>query len=111
MFVRAEKGKGLSVIYHRNDGGKLIKTGGSPAWRNSNPGNIRSLGDFAKENGSIGEVSGFAVFPDYETGRRALSRLLRGEKYRDLSIFKAVAKYAQRKIKMMFQTTENFSKV
>lgn len=37
MFVRAEKGKGLSVIYHRNDGGKLVKTGGTPAWRNNNP--------------------------------------------------------------------------
>lgn len=93
MFIRAEKGKGLSVIYHRNDGTKLIKTGGTPAWRNNNPGNIRFY-RFAKENGSIGNASGFAIFPDYDTGRRALARLLRGEKYQSLSIFDAVATYA-----------------
>lgn len=79
MFVRAEKDKGSSIVYYRNDGGKLVRTGGSSAWRNNNPGNIRSLGNFAKENGSIGEAKGFALFPDYETGRRALARLLRGE--------------------------------
>lgn len=89
MFVRAENGKGLKTIYYRNDGGKLIKVGGSRAWRNTNPGNVRSFGSFAKENGSIGEADGFAVFPDYETGRRALARLLRGKMYRDLSIFAA----------------------
>lgn len=94
MFVEADKGKGREVIYHRNDGGKLVKTGGSPAWRNNNPGNIRSLGSFAKENGSIGAVDGFAIFPDYETGHRALVRLLRTEKYWDSSIFNAVAAYA-----------------
>jgi hypothetical protein len=97
MFVSAEKGKGRRVVYHRNDGGRLIKTGGSPAWRNSNPGNIRSLGTFAKENGSIGAADGFAVFPDYETGRRALARLLRTKKYWGSSIFDAVASYAPAK--------------
>lgn len=93
MFVRAQKGKGLSVIYYRNDGARLIRTSGTPAWRNTNPGNIRSS-KFARENGSIGDTNGFAIFPDYETGRRALARLLRGEKYRNLSIFDAVATYA-----------------
>ncbi len=93
MFVRAVKDKGLRVIYHRNDGAKLIRTGGTPAWRNTNPGNIRSS-KFAKENGSIGDANGFAVFPDYEAGRRALARLLRGGKYQNLSIFDAVATYA-----------------
>ncbi len=94
MFVKAEKGKGRKVIYHRNDGGKLVKTGGSPAWRNNNPKNIWSLGTFAKENGSIGAADGFAVFPGYETGRRALGRLLRTKKYWSSSIFDAVAAYA-----------------
>ncbi len=94
MFVRAEKGRGRTVIYHRSDGGKVTRTGGTPAWRNTNPGNIRSLGGFALENGSIGRSDGFAIFPDYETGRRALVRLLRGKKYRDLSIFDAIASYA-----------------
>ena len=93
MFVQAEKGKGHSVIYHRNDGAKLIRRGGTPAWRNSNPGNMRSY-EFAKENGSIGTADGFAIFPDFETGRRALARLLRGKKYRNLSVFDAVATYA-----------------
>ncbi len=99
MFTRAEKGEGLSVEYHRNDGGKLIKTGGTPAWRNNNPGNIRSIGSFASENGSIGEANKFAIFPDYETGRRASARLLRGKGYWDLSIFDAIARYAPAKDK------------
>lgn len=77
MFVRAEKGAGLSVIYHRNDGAKLNKWGGTSAWRNSNPGNIRSS-KFAKKNGSIGEVNGFAVFLKFRKGppraRSAASR-------------------------------------
>lgn len=64
MFIRAEKGKGLRITYHRNDGGKLIRIGGSRAWRNNNPGNVVK-GPFSKENGAIGESEGFAVFPDY----------------------------------------------
>lgn len=98
MFVSAERGKGRSVVYRRNDGGILIRTGGTPAWRNNNPGNIRSS-SFAKENGAIGNSDGFAIFPDYETGSRALARLLRGGKYRDLSIFDAIARYAPAKDK------------
>lgn len=98
MFVRAEEGKGSRIIYHRNDGGKLIKIGGSPAWRNNNPGNVIKS-PFARENGSIGYANKFAVFPDYETGRKAMARLLRGGKYRELSVFDAVAAYAPAKDK------------
>ncbi len=94
MFVRAEKGKGSRIVYHRNDGGKLIKAGGSPAWRNNNPGNLRSFGTFAKENGSIGAFDRFAIFPDYDTGRRAMARLFRGSKYQSLSIYTAIEVYA-----------------
>ena len=93
MFVRAEKGKGLRVIYYRNDGGKLIRAGGTRTWRNNNPGNVIK-GTFARGNGGIGEASGFAIFPDYETGRRVIARLLRTKKYHEKSLFDAVKAYA-----------------
>ncbi len=80
-----------SVIYYDEEGNKLIRYWksyeGQPAgqastrsWRNNNPGNL-SMGAFAKKNGAIGGAGRipnnenkdlkFAVFPDYETGRKA----------------------------------------
>ena len=93
MFIRAESGKGSSVIYYDSDGSFTVCKGGSRAWRNTNPGNIRN-GDFARGAGAIGKAGGFAVFPDFPVGRAALSSLLKGPNYVNLSIYNAVAKYA-----------------
>lgn len=70
-----------------------VKFGGSRAWRNNNPGNLE-YGEFAKEYGAIGTDGRFAIFPDRETGDAAKIALLKGSKYKDLTISKAIAKYA-----------------
>lgn len=87
------KGDKNDVVYTRKDGGTYRKTGGTRAWRNNNPGNLKYY-DFAKRMGAIGQAGGFAVFPDEETGRRAMQSLLRTESYRNLSIANAISKYA-----------------
>ncbi len=81
------------VVYTRSDGNKLIRSGGTRAWRNNNPGCLR-YSDFTKHQGAIGEAGGFAVFPDEETGMRAISALLKSDKYKKLTISQAISKYA-----------------
>ncbi|MCP5467822.1 MAG: hypothetical protein H7A32_00960 [Deltaproteobacteria bacterium] len=70
-----------------------LRSGGTRAWRNNNPGNIRN-GKFADNHGAIGEAGGFAVFPDEVTGESALVSLLKTTTYQNLSIDEAVARYA-----------------
>lgn len=78
----------------RADGSVEQRTGGTLAWRNNNPGNIRA-GQFATNHGAIGTgPGGFAVFPDEATGARAVGSLLQTNAYRDLSINDAVMRYA-----------------
>lgn len=79
------------VTVDRPDGTSETRTGGSRAWRNNNPGNIRS-GSFANRYGAIGEAGGFAVFPDEETGQNASIALLRTSTYADLSVDQAIAR-------------------
>ncbi len=81
------------VVYTRANGNKFKRSGGTRAWRNNNPGCIR-YSDFAAEQGAIGKAGGFAVFPDEETGRRAIAELLKSDKYCNLSIGQAITKYA-----------------
>jgi hypothetical protein len=75
-FVRAIQGKKNSVIYFSAKGDRLICRNGTWAWRNNNPGNIIK-GLKARKLGSIGTAGGFAVFPDYETGREIAGGRLR----------------------------------
>lgn len=81
------------VIYSNSDGSKHRRTGGTRAWRNMNPGNIR-YSDFARRAGAIGEAGGFAVFPDEETGMQAISQLLRSDSYNRLTVAGAISRYA-----------------
>ncbi|MBI4406256.1 MAG: hypothetical protein HY537_19005 [Deltaproteobacteria bacterium] len=97
MFIRAVQGKGRSVIYFSSDGKRLIRSGGSPAWRNNNPGNLRK-GTRWKEWGSIGLVGGFCVFPDYATGRNANRSLLKST-YLNFTLYRLPTRYAPRKHK------------
>lgn len=84
---------GKDVIYTNPDGSRYRYTDGTRAWRNNNPGNIR-YSDFSRRMGAIGEAGGFAVFPDVETGRRAIAALLRSDSYNNLTIAGAISRYA-----------------
>jgi hypothetical protein len=70
-FVRAQAGPKNSVIYTDTDGKQFQFSGGNWTWRNHNPGNLRP-GAVSRRNGQIGRAGGFAVFPDYDSGHRAL---------------------------------------
>lgn len=73
---------------------KKIYEGGSKAWRNNNPGNLK-YGDFAKGAGSIGEdYSGFAIFSSYDDGFKALKKLLKTDTYQKLTLEEAIKRYA-----------------
>src|SRR5258706_3024475 len=93
MYIRAKGGKGNSVVYYDQNENMVIRTGGSRAWRNNNPGNIRP-GKFSSKNGGIGSADGFEIFPTYQAGRQALAALLRGKTYSSLTLFSAIARYA-----------------
>lgn len=86
---------GRATIYKTPDGRYIRREGGTLAWRNNNPGNIRA-GEFAQANGAIGVgPSGFAIFPDEATGTAALTKLLaEGRSYRNNTVAGSIAKYA-----------------
>lgn len=113
-WIRAEEGSENSVIYYDEDGNKLtrfwkaypeqpVNEASTRSWRNNNPGN-HAMGDFAKGNGAIGSAGKipnkkkldlkFAVYPDYETGRKAQAvRLKEGAMYIDSTLNEFVRKY------------------
>jgi hypothetical protein len=79
------------VVY--TDGTKDRITG-NLNFRNNNPGNME-YGDLAKKYGAVGTDGRFAVFPDYETGRKAQEALLfNSGVYEGKTIGSAIAKYA-----------------
>ena len=75
MIVRAIEGKNRSVIYVFPDGNRVVRSGGSWTWRTNNPGAMKR-GPRAHRLGSVGAAGGFAVFPNYKTGRDADRALL-----------------------------------
>jgi len=84
--------QGKSVVYVYRDGRRVVRHGGTRAWRNNNPGNLRYY-EFAKRNGAIGQAGNFAVFPDEETGMQALYGLLQTDSYKNLTIANALKRY------------------
>lgn len=86
-------GAGYDVVYTYADSSQVRRTGGTRGWRNCNPG-CMVYSELARAAGAIGTAGGFAVFPDYETGRAAIKALLLSDKYRDLSIANAICRYA-----------------
>ncbi|MGV6989240.1 integrating conjugative element protein [Testudinibacter sp. P80/BLE/0925] len=87
---------GRATIYKTADGKLIRREGGTLAWRNNNPGNIRA-GEFAQRYGAIGVgPSGFAIFPDAETGERAIHALLKTRDYNNQTIAGAIERYAPR---------------
>lgn len=71
------------------------RKGGSLAWRNNNPGNIRA-GSFADAHGAYaGKASGgFAVFASQQQGFDAIVALLKTATYSNKTIAKAISTYA-----------------
>lgn len=113
-WVKVEEGPENSVIYYDEEGNKLkrfwkaypgqpINEASTRSWRNNNPGN-HAMGNFAKEKGAIGCAGKipnkknldlkYAVYPDYETGRKAqAARLKEGTMYIDSTLNEFVRKY------------------
>jgi hypothetical protein len=92
-FISAWTPAPLTVVYKDSDGQEWVRKGGSRSWRNYNPGNI-SKGTFADSCGAIGGDTRFAIFPDETTGLDAIISLLKSRAYRNLSIERAIFKYA-----------------
>jgi hypothetical protein len=65
---------------------------GSRPQKNNNPGDIE-YGGFASKNGAIKGDPRFAIFPDIETGYKAMAALLL-EHYNGMTIEQALNKYA-----------------
>jgi RHS repeat-associated protein len=84
---------GATVVITYSDGSVEVRSGGTRAWRNNNPGNI-TAGKFANKHGAIGSAGGFAVFPGEQVGADAQVSLLRTSKYSSLSIDGVVERYA-----------------
>lgn len=82
-----------TTIFTTSDGQKIKHIGGSVAWRNNNPGNIKKS-DFAYKNGAIGETDKWAVFPDEQTGLKAIVNLLKTGNYYNLSVSGAIHRWA-----------------
>ncbi len=91
--VKAYGGNGKSVIYEFSNGTGINKCGGKIVWRSTNPGNI-TTGTLSRSLGFIGNNGPFVIFPDFATGKRAIFKLLRLPIYFDLTLEKAIAKYA-----------------
>ena len=70
-----------------------MREGGSRAWRNNNPGNIRK-GSFTEMAGAIGDDGSFAIFPDLKTGFEAMVNLLKSPSYNVLTLEKGIHRYA-----------------
>lgn len=92
-LVSARRTGPAAVTYIDSEGRDGLREGGSRAWRNNNPGNIKK-GDFTVSAGSIGDYGTFAIFPDLETGMAAITTLLTGKSYRDLTLEGAIFRYA-----------------
>jgi len=99
---------GKSNIVELADG-SVVKRTGNRNWRNNNPGNIE-YGELAKKYGAIGSDSRFAIFPDYDSGRKAKEHLIfesnraqslstrldygQGLGYKDKTLKQTIASYA-----------------
>lgn len=75
----------------------FIKCGGSPAWRNNNPGNMIFTPTSVSVFGALGKSTSaprFAKFSDEAAGMAALIKLLKGSTYKDMLPAEAMKKYA-----------------
>lgn len=90
----------FTVQYLDPDGNMVIKSGGSRAWRCNNPGALLaspySMGKDRRAIGRAGDSNHtYAVCPDYDTGHEALVVMLRGSRYRRLTLAEASKRYVE----------------
>ena len=88
VYIKAQEGPSNygemsgTVQYFDEQGNMTIRSGGTRAWRNNNPGNMVSnpytMGA-ERSSKAIGKASGFAIYPDYKTGHQALIDMLSGK--------------------------------
>jgi hypothetical protein len=83
--------KARTTVYIFADGHTEHYIGGTPAWRNHNPGNLRPS---RYHKGQIGTAGGFAVFASAESGFAALKALLARPFYTQKTLTQAMAAYA-----------------
>ncbi len=88
----------FTVHYFDSDGNMYIRSDGTRAWRCNNPGNlIASSYSMSKKRKAIGKAGDaghtYAVYPDYQTGREALTVMMRGSIYSPLTLRNAMKKY------------------
>jgi hypothetical protein len=94
-FVRIEVKNDLRIVYFRADGSSAMFLGGKKAWRLNNPGNIGyGNGKLVRTLGAIGRLHATAVFPDYETGRRAIFEVLKRPDYQERTLSNAIKAWA-----------------
>lgn len=99
-YISAFKGIGNNAMFVATDGNIYEASGGTLAWRNNNPGNLRAYpfafnhGAIGTGGGATGKTKGFAIFPDMDTGWNAMRDLLATDSYQGLTIEEAINKYS-----------------
>ena len=100
IFTYAQEGppdygsNSYTVQYFDEKGNMTIRSGGTKAWRNNNPGNmVYNAKGFAARHGAIGRAGGMAVFPSEAMGRQALIDLIKSSNYHYLKITEFPEKY------------------
>jgi RHS repeat-associated protein len=81
---------GRQTTIHCEDGSTEVRTGGTWAWRNYNPGNLRQSALAAGRSG------GFAVFTNRATGHEAMWRQFSLDAARGMTLASMLEKYAPR---------------
>ncbi|MGH2613284.1 MAG: hypothetical protein ACRDFB_09610 [Rhabdochlamydiaceae bacterium] len=98
-FISAKEGppnygdQFYTVQYFDEKGNMTIRSGGTKAWRNNNPGNMKYAGGFAARHGAIGEAGKMAVFPTEAVGQKALIDLLKSSNYNNFKVGELSEKY------------------
>jgi hypothetical protein len=87
--VSAQVDENKNVVIQYDDGSSEIRSGGTPAWRNNNPGNMLYR-DFTRANGAIGRDGRFAIFPDSDTGYQAMIVRLSSPQWNDYTLSDAI---------------------
>ncbi len=90
----------FTVQYFDEQGNMIIRSGGKRTWRCNNPGALlKSPYSMSKDRRAIGSAGfgeyEYAVYPDYETGHEALVVMLRGSRYRNLTLLEASIRYVK----------------
>lgn len=83
--ARAHSDNHRNTVIEYGDGSREIRSGGSRQWRNNNPGAMW-YGPFTRSKGAIGQDGPFAIFPDADTGYRAIVSRLSSAQWRNFTL-------------------------